>query len=177
MYEEFVVSVEEYAPDIMAAESKTPIIKAYRATIDDLKDRFPDLRIVLMGDHVTAMPEESLLYSRVDFVLTGEDFDVNLLALVNHLEKGTDISPGIYFREGGDIRNTGKFEIKSCLGGLPFIDRKLTRWELYSQKNGNFKCTSGTYTMFGRDCCWRKGGGCTLCSWATIFPKFGVTTP
>ena len=176
-YEEFIASVEEFAPDFMAVESKTPTIKAYWATIDDLKDRFPGLRIVLMGDHVTAMPEESLLNSRVDFVLTGGDFDVSLLALADHLEKGTDIPPGIYFREGDDIRNTGKFETKSRLGELPFIDRKLTRWELYSQKNGNFKYTPGTYTMFGRDCWWRKGGGCTFCSWTTIFPKFGVTTP
>ena len=82
-YEEFVASVEEFVPDIMAVESKTPTIKAYWATIDDLKDRFPGLRIVLMGDHVTAMPEESLLNSRVDFVLTGGDFDVSLLALVD----------------------------------------------------------------------------------------------
>jgi radical SAM superfamily enzyme YgiQ (UPF0313 family) len=30
--------------------------------------------------------------------------------------------------------------------------------------------------MFGRDCWWRRGGGCTFCSWTTTFPKFGVTT-
>lgn len=175
-YEEFVVSLEEFAPRLIAVESKTPTIKSYWVTIDDLKMRFPDMRIVLMGDHVTALPEESLLNSKVDFVLTGGDFDVSLLALVEHLESKKDMPPGIYYRDGDSIINTGKFETKSRLAELPFIDRKLTKWELYAYKNGNFKYTPGTYTMFGRDCWWRRGGGCTFCSWTTIFPKFGVTT-
>lgn len=175
-YDEFISSTERSAPDLMAIETKTPTVKAYWHIIDDLKKRFPDMRIVLMGDHVTAMPEESMLNSNVDFVMTGGDFDVSLLALVEHLDEGKAKPPGLYFRDGDTIRNTGQFETLSRLASVPFIDRQLTQWELYAYKNGNFKYTPGTYTMFGRDCWWRRGGGCTFCSWTTIFPKFGVTT-
>lgn len=175
-YLQFIASLEAFAPDLIAIETKTPTVKAYWQTINDLKKRFPDMRIVIMGDHVTALPEESLLNSKVDFVLTGGDYDVSLLALADHLETGTDLPSGIYYWDDGTIRNTGCFETKSRLGDIPFIDRKLTQWELYAYKNGNFKHTPGTYTMFGRDCWWRRGGGCTFCSWTTIFPKFGVTT-
>lgn len=176
-YEEFVTSVEKFGPEVMAVESKTPTIKAYWWAVDDLKQRFPEMKIILMGDHVTALPEESLINSNVDYVLTGGDFDVSLLSLVDHVETGAAMPPGIYLRDGEKIVNTGRFETKSRLGEVPFIDRKLTQWELYAYKNGNFKFTPGTYTMFGRDCWWRRGGGCTFCSWTTIFPKFGVTTP
>ena len=38
-----------------------------------------------MGDHVTALPEESLENSKVDFVLAGGDYDFLLLKLLNNL--------------------------------------------------------------------------------------------
>jgi len=60
---------------------------------------------------------------------------------------------------------------------LPFVDRDLTKWWLYSEKNGNFKETPGTYTMVGRDCWWRKDGGCTFCSWPTLYPTYRVRKP
>jgi radical SAM superfamily enzyme YgiQ (UPF0313 family) len=63
------------------------------------------------------------------------------------------------------------------LNSLPFIDRDLTRWRLYSEKNGNFKNTPGTYTMAGRDCWWRKNGGCIFCSWPTLYPIYRVRKP
>jgi len=53
----------------------------------------------------------------------------------------------------------------------------LTKWWLYSEKNGNFKETPGTYTMVGRDCWWRKNGGCTFCSWPTLYPNYRVRKP
>ena len=174
-YAEFVAEVDRFAPDLMAIETKTPTVKAYWRIINDLKVRFPDMRIALMGDHVTALPEESMTSSNVDFVMTGGDFDVSLLGLVEHLSGGQPPA-GLYYRDGDDIRNTGKFESLVRLASVPFIDRNLTKWELYAYKNGNFKYTPGTYTMFGRDCWWRRGGGCTFCSWTTTFPKFGVTT-
>ena len=122
-YLQFIASLEAFAPDLIAIETKTPTVKAYWQTINDLKKRFPDMRIVIMGDHVTALPEESLLNSKVDFVLTGGDYDVSLLALADHLETGTDLPSGIYYWDDDTIRNTGCFETKSRLGDIPFIDR------------------------------------------------------
>ena len=159
-YEEYVAELVAFAPDVLAMETKTPTVKSYWRVIDDLKTRYPDMRIVLMGDHVTALPEESMVNSKVDYVLTGGDFDVSLLGLVEHIDKGKDMPPGVYYRDADDIRNSGKFQTLSRLGEVPFIDRELTQWKLYAYDNGNFKYTPGTYTMFGRDCWWRRGGGC-----------------
>ena len=46
-------------PDVVAIETKTPVIKYHWKIISQMKDKLPKARIVLMGDHVTAFPEES----------------------------------------------------------------------------------------------------------------------
>jgi len=116
----------------------------------------------------------------VDFVLTGGDYDFLLLNLCKNIELYKEkkieefvnnLEPGIYFRNNGKITNTGKFKLNHDLNSLPFIDRTLTMWKLYSEKNGNFLRTPGTYIMSGRDC-WH--GKCTFCSWTTLYPTFRV---
>ncbi|MBU4204270.1 MAG: hypothetical protein KKD59_10045, partial [Acidobacteria bacterium] len=89
---------------------------------------------------------------KTDFILTGGDYDFLLLNLAGFINGKNKLEPGIWYREYGGIRNTGSFELKHDLNSLPFIDRDLTKWKLYSEKNGNYKRTPGTYTMVGRDC-------------------------
>ena len=97
--------------------------------------------------------------------------------MADHLEKGTELDPGFSWRErDGTLKNNGFYTQNHNMNELPFIDRDLTKWWLYV-KNGNFKYEPGTYTMVGRDCWWRNGGGCTFCSWTMTYKKFQVRTP
>ena len=173
--EEFDQRYKDFAPDVVLIEAKTPIIKAYWKIIEHLKEIHPTGLIALCGDHVTAMPEESMQSSAVDYVLTGGDYDyllVDLLSAVRgtasppNIDDSQALPPGIWYRADGEIRNTGPFELKHELDSLPIIDRELTKWKLYCQENGNFKYTPGTYTMVGRDCWWGK---CAFCSWTTLY--------
>lgn len=161
-------------PDLIVMETKTPVIKAHWKIIDDIKQALPQTKMVLVGDHVTALPRESLEQSKVDYVLTGGDYDFLLLNLCHHLSRREELEPGIWHRENGEIESSGKFEQNHDLNSLPFIDRELTKWWLYSEKNGNYKELPGTYTMVGRDCWWHR---CTFCSWTTLYPKFRVRKP
>ncbi|MCK4326202.1 B12-binding domain-containing radical SAM protein, partial [bacterium] len=77
----------------------------------------------------------------------------------------------IWYRENGQTKNTGRFQLNHDLNSLPFIDRDLTKWQLYAYENGNYKRVPGTYIMSGRDCWWSK---CTFCSWTTLYPRFRV---
>jgi len=173
--ERFFDEVADQSPDLMLIEAKTPVIRAYWKTIDTLKQRFPALRIALCGDHVTALPRESLERSRVDYILTGGDYDFLLRDLAAHIEDGASaLPPGIHYRDGAALRDTGPFHTGHDLNTLPFIDRDLTRWQLYSRENGNFRYPPGTYTMVGRDCWW---GQCRFCSWTTLYPNWRVQTP
>ncbi|MFZ2188023.1 MAG: radical SAM protein [Candidatus Moraniibacteriota bacterium] len=157
------------APDLIAFETKTPVIKMHWQVIAKLKLELPKTKIVLMGDHVTAFPEESMQNSLADFVIASGDYDFMLLNLANHLKNGEVLEGGFWCRNGeGKISNTGPADLsKHDLNTLPIIDRELTKWKLYAYKNGNFKYTPGAYMMSGRDCWW---GRCTFCAWTILFP-------
>ena len=174
-YEEWLEKVKEIKPDIIAIETKTPVVKYHWKIIRDLKQisniQYP-IFVVLMGDHVTAMPEESMQNCPVDFVITGGDYDFGLLNIANHLSKKEKLESGIWYREDIrnlklDIRSSGNFKLNHSLDELPIIDRDLTKWNLYSHKNSNFFRAPGAYTMFGRDCWWGK---CSFCAWTNLFP-------
>ncbi len=170
-YEQFLRRFEAEQPDIVAIETKTPVVRQHWRIIRDLKERSPQSNIVLVGDHVTALPEESMLQSPVDYVITGGHYDVTLLGLARHLRDGEDMPPGIWYRKG-EIKNSGPFITHLDLNSLPYIDRALTQAHLYGEKWK--KRVPFFYTMAGRDCPWGK---CTFCAWTTLYPRFSVRTP
>ena len=93
------------------------------------------MKIVIMGDHVTSFPKESLENSEVDFVLCGGDFDFCLADLCGWISKIKKKCPrGIYYRKGKKIINSGKFNLKHNLNELSIIDRELTKWKLYEKE-------------------------------------------
>jgi len=176
-YGEWKKRLLEIKPDILAIETKTPVVKYHWEIIKKLKQfqisNFK-FQIVLMGDHVTALPEESMQNCPVDYIITGGDYDFGLLSIANHLSKKEKLEDGIYSRPNSKfIVHSSKFKLNHSLDELPVIDRDLTKWDLYSHKNSNFYRAPGAYTMFGRDCYW---GRCRFCSWTTLFPgnKFRV---
>lgn len=173
---EFEKRYTAFAPDLCLLEAKTPVIKKYWDIIRHLKALHPAGRIALCGDHVTALPEESLQNCPVDFVLAGGDYDFAVADLLAHLSGNPPaaLPPGIHYRAEGGIRHTGPFKLTRDLNTLPWIDRRLTRWELYAYENGNFRFTPGTYTMVGRDCWWGK---CDFCSWTTLYNTWRTRTP
>jgi len=171
---EYMKRISKEQPDIIVMETKTPVIKTHWKIIDELKANVPEVKVALVGDHVTTLPQESFEKCGVDYVLTGGDYDFLLLNLCQHLTEGKKLEPGIWYRESDEIRNTGSFQLNHDLNSLPFIDRELTKWWLYSEKNGNYKDLPGSYTMAGRDCWWHK---CTFCAWTVLYPKFRVRTP
>lgn len=171
-YSEFLDRLKDEKPDLVMIETKTPVVKHHWKIIEKLKIVNCKLKIALVGDHVTALPEESMENCPVDYILTGGDYDFLLLNLCEHLTKGVGLEPGIWFRENSKLKSqnyssTGHFILNHDLDSLPFIDRDLTKWQLYAYKNSNYARTPGTYTMFGRDCHW---GRCSFCSWTTLYP-------
>lgn len=174
---EFWSQIKKEKPDILFLESKTPVIKRHWKFINELKREWPKMIVVLVGDHVTAKPIESMEKCKVDYILTGGNYDFLLKNLVQHIKRGKKLEPGIWYRpkdqklkgQKQNYSNTGKFILNHDLNQLPHIDRDLTKWELYAYKNGNYKYTPGTYIMSARDCWWGK---CTFCSWTTLYPNY-----
>ncbi len=177
--DEFFSRLATFKPDLVVMETKTPVVKRHWAFIATLKERMAGLTVVLVGDHVTALPEESFEASPVDYILTGGDYDFLLINLLSVLETAgapdtSRFEPGIFWREGKSVKSNGRFRLDHDLKTLPRIDRDLTQWRLYAEKNGNFRRTPGTYIMSGRDC-WH--GKCTFCSWTTLYPTYRARDP
>lgn len=164
-FDAWLKRLKEKKPDYIAIETKTPVIKKHWQIIKKIKKELScsplskgdtlslskgegfkknwKLKIILMGDHVTALPKESYKNCPVDHIIIGGNYDLLLLDYISGKKN--------------------KLKIKD----LPQIDRELTQWKLYAHNNTNFKYRPGAYTMFGRDCWWGK---CTFCSWTTLFP-------
>ena len=166
--EEFDRRLDGFAPDFVVLETKTPVVKRHWRWITEFKKR-SSAKVALVGDHVTALPEESMAECPVDFILTGGDWDFLLKNLVEAQGDVTKYENGIWYRDGEAVKNTGRFKLDHDLNSAPWIDRDLVHWELYAKKNGNFRRTPGTYIMSGRDCWHAK---CTFCSWTTLYPTY-----
>jgi len=165
---EFIKKLEKNKIELFIFETKTPVIKKHWRMINLLKEKFPEMKIALLGDHVTSFPEESLENSRVDFVLTGGDYDFLSEELVNYLKGITKKIPdGVYYKNKGKIFGN-KFKLNYKLDEAPFIDRELTKWKLY-EKEYNLIGKPFFYIMSGRDCWWGK---CKFCAWPRLFPCF-----
>ncbi len=166
--EEFDARLAAFKPDLVVVETKTPVVKRHWRWIAGHRADYP--RFALVGDHVTALPEESMRECPVDYVITGGDWDFLLANIVASAFDPSKFEPGIWYRNAdGSPANTGRFRLDHDLNAAPWIDRELVHWELYAKKNGNFRRTPGTYIMAGRDCWHAK---CTFCSWTTLYPKY-----
>ncbi|HBG65469.1 MAG TPA: B12-binding domain-containing radical SAM protein [Treponema sp.] len=179
-FDQYLAFYKEQAFDVVMLETKTPVLKMHWAIVRQLKELVPATKIVLVGDHVTSFPVETMENCPADYVLTGGNYDFLLASLCDALRDGggvldeSRLEPGIYYRKDGKVCSTGAFLLNHDLNTLPFIDRDLTQWRLYSEKNGNYKRLPGTYTYAARDCWYHK---CTFCSWTTIYPEYKVRSP
>lgn len=171
--EEFEEQLWQFNPDLVVIESKTPVIKRHWKWISEAK-KSHNAKIAIVGDHVTAMPAETMSSSPVDYILTGGDWDFLLKNIVEVNFDPSNFESGIWYREGEEVKSTGPFKLDHDLNSAPWIDRDLVHWELYAKKNGNFRRTPGTYIMSGRDCWHAK---CTFCSWTTLYPTYRTRDP
>jgi radical SAM superfamily enzyme YgiQ (UPF0313 family) len=189
-YKQWLEDLIDYSPDVVMIETKAPVIKSHWKIISELKEKLPECLFVLVGDHVTWNPMESLEACTVDYILTGGDYDFLLSSLLKSLSEKTPLPGGVWGRVGdskvvldekwvkyqADSKKgkniywlSGPLKFEHNLDQLPFVDRELTKWELYAYENGNYKYTPATYMYSGRDCWWNR---CTFCVWDhTINPR------
>ncbi len=178
-YDAWIAKLKRIKAEYLMIETKSPVVKTHWKQIADIKKKVKSLKIILVGDHVTAFPEETFEHSRVDYIIRGGDYDFVMVNLLNHIYDNEPLEGGIYWREGDrnihvepkgisvlpnekKVYHSGPSSLKHNLDTLPFVDRDLTKWKLYAYENGNYKYTPATYMYSGRDCWWNR---CTFCVW------------
>ncbi|MGH7441455.1 MAG: B12-binding domain-containing radical SAM protein, partial [bacterium] len=163
--ERFHKDLEAFGPDLVLMETKAPVLPAHWDYLRRAKLLFPKTRFALAGDHVSYFPEESLLKSPADFVLTGGDYDVIVRDLAEHLDGRRAIPSGVWWRNAaGTPVSSGHHELRDELDRLPFVDRKLTRWRSYGEA---YLYRDAAYILSGRGCGLGNGrvSTCTFCIW------------
>ena len=178
-YQEWIDELRATGAQYLMVETKSPVVKKHWAIIKELKQELPNLKLIWVGDHVTFLPLEILEQSPLDYAVTGGDYDFAVTNLLNHIHKGEALEGGIFWRKedtaikaqagetitfsnGSSVCCVSREWVKHPLDQLPFVDRDLTKWELYAYENGNYKYTPATYMYSGRDCWWNR---CTFCVW------------
>ena len=158
---QFEKLLRDFEPELILLETKSPVVRQYWSLIDDIKEIVPGTRCVMMGDHVTGNPRETMEQSNTDYAFVGGDWDFLAQNLCNHLEKGEALAGGVWHKENSLPESTGDYTDLGDLDALPFIDRDLTNAHLYFEKWK--KRLPFMWTMAGRDCPY---GRCTFCSCA-----------
>jgi anaerobic magnesium-protoporphyrin IX monomethyl ester cyclase len=155
---------DDLRPRLVVMDTSTPSIHNDVAVAEAIKSRGGDVFIVLVGPHVTALPEESLqLSSAVDAVARGE-YDYTIRDLARVLEGGGDLATvqGLSYQDGDGpaVHNPDRPLIQD-LDALPFVSkvyRRHLRVEDYFYSIARYPEVT---IITGRGCPYR----CTYCLW------------
>jgi radical SAM superfamily enzyme YgiQ (UPF0313 family) len=188
-FNSWLQDLKDINPNLIMIETKAPVVKFHWEIISILKKELPEMLTVLVGDHVTFNPKETMENSDVDFIITGGDYDFMLSDLLDTLTQNKKLVGGIWGRypsklnlsDLAKIENSSISDSKFFVSGplvqnhklddLPFVDRDLTKWKNYAYFNGNFKYTPATYMYSGKDCWWNR---CTFCVWDHTLNPMGT---
>jgi len=160
--------LEDFRPDLAVVETKTSLVRAHWAFIEELKTRLPEIRTVLVGDHASYFPAESIAACRADYVATGGDYDLSILGIARFL-RGDDsgLPGGVWYRKDGQPASAGPYVHAASLDSLPWIDRDITGWDMYGEA---YLKRPVAYILSGRGCGGvKQPGSCTFCIWQYAF--------
>lgn len=134
---------KDFQPGMIVVDTSTPSIANDVKIAASLKDAFPKSFIVLVGTHVSALPEETLaLSTKVDAIARGE-YDYTLLDLAGALDSGKSLRDvaGLLLREKGKpVRTAARPPIEN-LDEFPFVSsvyKKFLNIENYFNPNALF---------------------------------------
>jgi anaerobic magnesium-protoporphyrin IX monomethyl ester cyclase len=156
-----------WQPGLVVIDTSTPSIQSDALVAADIKARFPEAFILLVGTHPSALPEESIaLDAAIDGVVVGE-YDATIVDLAAALAAGTPLDdiPGLAFKKQEQICRTPERERIQDLDALPFIS------EIYKKhlNIGDYFFAAANYPMVqiitGRGCPHR----CFFCVYPQVF--------
>ena len=118
--------------------ASTQVMPSVGAICRALKDKQPDIPILLLGGHVTALPERTLQEEAADYVCGGEGLQT-LAALLEGFQGGTpNLSkvPDLFYRDNGGICHThGVPLLRDLDNEMPGVAWDLLPMQLYRAHN------------------------------------------
>ena len=135
-----------------------------RDCINSTKERFPNAKIIVGGEHATALPEYNLKDCKgIDYIVTGEGEETwsQIISKIKDKEPIDDLDGIAYLKDGKFIKNKFRERIKH-IDDLPWPDWDNFKIEPYLDNAVSFGPGSGRNMpiMASRGCPYE----CTFCS-------------
>lgn len=156
--------LREYNPDLVVINTATPSIVGDLSIATLAKEVRPSIKTVAIGNHVSALPKESLeMESNLDYVVLGEpEYSVRDIALC--LQQGRSMTGvnGIAYKDNGSVILTNRRPSIKDLDELPFPNWHHINLNLY-----HLPFTERPFLMVsaGRGCPYN----CTFCVAPTYY--------
>jgi radical SAM superfamily enzyme YgiQ (UPF0313 family) len=130
--------LDDFQPDIVGLTTYTFILYDIYRICRYIRAKLPQAKIVLGGKQTEIYPHEALEQEFVDYVVVGEG-EKPMLELVQALDSGNETPqiPGVWFRSGGKIHDSGRAERLADLDNMPFPDLSIIDPDDYSYKFGS----------------------------------------
>ena len=166
---EMLRRLDEFNPRLTVIDTSTPSIYSDLRVASIISKYFPDCFILLVGTHVSALPQKCLrLAPKVNAVAVGE-YDATLVDVADILDGGGDLSvvPGLCLNLKGDIIDTKPREMIDDLDSLPFLAdvyRKHLKPENYFFAAARFP---SIMTITSRGCPYK----CSFCVWPQVMHR------
>jgi anaerobic magnesium-protoporphyrin IX monomethyl ester cyclase len=159
-----VERVAKSEPNIVGISATTPTFGSSLLTAQSLKEKLPQIPLIIGGAHVSALPKETMEYDCFDVGVIGEG-DYTTLELVKHIEKngltGLDEIAGIAFKHDGEFHQTKERPFIKNLDELPFPARHLLPpLHMYHPAPTSYKRLPNAHLFTSRGC---AGAQCVFC--------------
>ena len=160
-WEEIETELKRGAYDLYGITGTTSIISNSYRIADVVKAAHPGARVVLGGVHVTALPEEALGRSSVDFVVRGEGEKALL-----DLARGRSPAeiPGLSYRKDGAVTHVGGPGVLPDLDAIPYPAFHKVNLKAYRPALNSYRRLPAINMMTTRGC----PGRCTFCNSANV---------
>lgn len=116
---------QEFRPNLIVIDTSTASIGNDCNVAEALKNELPDSFVILVGPHVSVLPEETLNLSKKIDAVARKEYDYTLRDLAFTLKNGGDLKTvlGISFRKDGKVIHNPDRTFIENLDELPFISR------------------------------------------------------
>ncbi|MBZ0253752.1 MAG: B12-binding domain-containing radical SAM protein, partial [Candidatus Methylomirabilis sp.] len=128
--------IGQWLPDVVGIGAMTAEAPVLYALAEQVKKRWPQIKVVAGGAHATAFTEEALLESRIDYLVLGEG-EETFKDLLDRFASGrpADGVPGTAYREGPErVATAPAREYLQDLDALPYPDWEGIKLPIYHGK-------------------------------------------
>ncbi len=164
--EDIAARAKQFQPQLLGISSSTVAFHRSLEVARALKDRWPELPIVLGGPHPSSNVHHAMSFPAFDFAVVGEG-ELTLAALVRSLAAGGDLSAveGLAFRRDGELIVNPPRPRIADLDSLPFPAYDLIpNLDVYVPPPCNYKKRPVANVITSRGC----PNACTFCDRAVF---------